>query len=237
MPPKKKTASSSSSKTRATHDADSVVATLRKLASERVRADMTKRYGIPNHNAFGVPMGKMIQLAKELGRDHALAQSLWGTANYEARTVAALVDDPALVTTAQMDRWAKDFDSWAICDTVCFKLFDRVPGALKKVQPWSKKRGEFEKRAAFALLACVALHDKEADDAAFLKYLPLCERAASDERNFVKKGVLWALRGIARRGPKLHAATVAVAKRLAESTEPPARWIGKSTLRELARSA
>lgn len=237
MPPKKKTARLSPSKTRATHDADSVVATLRRLGSERVRQDMTKRYGIPNHNAFGVPMSQMQKVAQDLGQSHELAEALWKTGNYEARTVAALIDDPALVTSAQMDRWAKEFDSWAICDTVCFKLFDRVPGALKRIEPWSKKRDEFHKRAAFALLACVALHDTTSNDAAFLRYLPLCERAASDERNFVKKGVVWALRGIAGRSAALRDSAIGVATRLAASDASSAQWVGRTVLRELGTPA
>src|SRR5262249_60696500 len=136
---------------------------------------------------------------------------------YEARMLATFVDEPELVTPAQMDRWCRDFDSWAICDTACFHLFDRTPHAWRKVAQWSRRRDEFAKRAAFALLACLALHDKNAGDEPFLKCLPLVESAAEDERNFVKKGVSWALRLIGRRNLKLNAAAVAIAKRLATS--------------------
>jgi 3-methyladenine DNA glycosylase AlkD len=143
------------------------------------------------------------------------------------------VDEPARVTPAQMDRWAKDFDNWAVCDALCFHLFDRTPHAWRKIEKWSRSREEFVRRAAFALLASVALHDKTAADAPFLKALPLVERAASDDRNFVKKGVSWALRGIGRRNAALNAAAVKLARRLAESTEPSARWVGRDALREL----
>ena len=133
-----------------------------------------------------------------------------------------------------MDRWCRDFDSWGICDTVCFKLFDQVPHAFRKVDQWAGRRDEFEKRAAFALLACLAAHDKAADDEAFLQRMPLIETAAIDERNFVKKGVSWALRMIGRRNRTLYPAALALAKRLAASAEPAARWIGKGAVKELS---
>ena len=123
---------------------------------------MTTRYGIVTPKAFGVPMGTIQLLAKRLGTDHELAAALWATGWYEARLLCAYVDDPARVTPAQMDRWVRDFDNWGICDTVCFKLFDRTPHAWAKVAPWSRRRDEFGKRAAFALLASLGLHDKRA---------------------------------------------------------------------------
>jgi 3-methyladenine DNA glycosylase AlkD len=141
------------------------------------------------------------------------------------------MDEPSRVTPAQMDRWCRDFDSWAIGDTVCFHLFDKTPHAFRKVVEWSASREEFVKRAAFALLASVALHDKEAEDERFARCLPLVEAAAADERNFVKKGVSWALRSIARRSPGLRAAARAVARRLSTSRNPAARWVGKDALR------
>jgi 3-methyladenine DNA glycosylase AlkD len=139
------------------------------------------------------------------------------------------------VTPTQMDRWCRDFDNWGICDTLCFKLFDQTPHAWAKVDAWADKRNEFEKRAAFALLASLAGHDKTATDEMFIARLPLVERAASDDRNFVKKGVNWALRRVGGRSPALRAAAVKVAERLAASPEPAARWVGKDALRELAK--
>jgi 3-methyladenine DNA glycosylase AlkD len=191
------------------------------------------RYAIVANKVYGVSMTALKQLAKRLGRDHALAAALWDTGVYEARMLTAFVDDPALVTPAQMDRWARDFDNWAICDGVCFHLFDRTPYAWRKVSAWSARRGEFQRRAAFALVAAMAVHDKKAGDAPFMKALQLIEKAAGDERNFVKKGVSWALRTTGRRNRELNAKAVAVARRLVESPHPAARWVGRDALREL----
>jgi 3-methyladenine DNA glycosylase AlkD len=195
------------------------------------------RYGIVAPKVFGVSVSALQQLAKRVGRDHDLAAALWETGWYEARMLTAFVDDPARVTPAQMDRWARDFDNWAICDTVCFHLFDRTPHAWRKVEVWSDRRAEFVRRAAFALLAGLALHDKTTGDDPFLRSLAWIERAASDDRNFVKKGVSWALRTIGRRNPALNAAAVDTARRLVDSPEPAARWIGRGGLKELTSPA
>lgn len=191
------------------------------------------RYGIQAPRAFGVSIADVQRLAKTLGRDHGLALELWATCWYEARILTAFVDEPARVTPSQMDRWARDFDNWAVCDTVCFHLFDRTPHAWKKLEPWSRRREEFVRRAAFATLAGLALHDKEAGDTRFRKALRLVERAADDERNFVKKGVSWGLRVVGRRNQALNAAALEVAGRLAESDNAAARWIGRGALKEL----
>ncbi len=218
------------------HDAAAVVAELRSLANQKTLDGMS-RYAIPSDKAFGVPVGTMRQLAKRLGRSHELAAALWKAGWYEARMLASFVDDPQLVTPAQMDSWCHDFDSWAICDTVCFHLFDRTPHAFRKIRQWADRKPEFEKRAAFALLASVALHDKSADDELFAQCLPLVESAATDERNFVKKSLVWALRSIGERGIALNAAASMVAQRLAATPDATARWIGKTTLRELGSPA
>jgi len=210
---------------------DAVITRLKKLSSRSTRDGMS-RYGLPSDNALGVPVGKMQTLAKEIGRNHELAEGLWKTGIYEARMVAAFLDEPTLVTTAQMDRWCRDFDNWGIVDTVCFKLFDQTPHAWKKVLQWSKRRDEFQKRAAFALLACLGVHDKEATNEQFLACLPLIEEASTDERNFVKKGVSWALRVIGRRNAELHNSCVRLAEGLASSMNPTARSLGKEALRE-----
>jgi 3-methyladenine DNA glycosylase AlkD len=213
---------------------DEVLARLKKLGSKSVRDGML-RYGIPNANAFGVSVGKIQKLSKELGRNHELALALWETGFYEARMLAAFVDDPKLVTPAQMDRWCKDFDNWGIVDTVCFKLFDVTPHAWKKVEQWSKRRDEFQRRAAYALLACLGVHDKHATNEKFISCFPLIEAAATDERNFVKKGVSWALRVIGRRNLELNNAATELAQRLAESPDPTSRWLSKEALREFKR--
>jgi 3-methyladenine DNA glycosylase AlkD len=216
---------------------DEALRWLERRGTKKVREDMLTRYGITAPQAFGVSVGTIQQLGKKLGRDHELAAALWDTGWYEARLLTAYVDDPAQVTPAQMDRWARDFDNWGVCDTLCFALFDRTPYAWKKVEPWSKRREEFVKRAAFALVASLALHDKKAGDGRFLATLPLIERGASDERNFVRKGVSWALRVVGRRNRALNEAAVRVARRLAESPEASARWVGKDGLKELTSPA
>ena len=217
-------------------DAASALAWLKSHASTATLAGMT-RYAIPQEHALGVSMADMKRLARELGRDHALAAALWDSGIYEARMLACMVDEPALVTAAQMERWCKDFDNWAIVDTVCFNLFDRVAPRGDKPAVWAAKKGEFHKRAAFALLWALALHDKQASDAQFLAALPLLEAAATDERNFVKKAVAMALAAVGRRNAQLAKASVALARRLAASDDATARWIGKDALKTLGRAS
>jgi len=219
--------------------ADAVQAALAWLedhSTEHDRKNLVK-FAINAHKAFGVSMANMKVLAKQLGRNHDLAAALWGTGWYEARMLASLIDEPARVTPAQMDRWCRDFDNWGICDTVCFHFFDRTPHAWDKLEPWSKRRDEFKKRAAFALLWGLTVHDKEADDEQFVQGLSLVEHAADDERNFVKKAVNMALRATGKRNQALNTAAVAVARRLAESGDATARWVGKDALRELTSPA
>jgi 3-methyladenine DNA glycosylase AlkD len=205
---------------------------LEERGSKRVVQGMA-RYGIPSDGAVGVPMGALLKLAKQLGTDHELSLALWASGCYEARLLAALVGDPKRVTRRQMDAWAAGFQNWGDCDTVCFKLFDRVPFAFEKAPRWAKSPREFVKRGGFVLMACLALHDKAAPDASFLVFLPLVEKGATDERNFVAKGVSWALRAIGGRSPALHTAATATAERLAKSPDAARRWVGKDALREL----
>jgi 3-methyladenine DNA glycosylase AlkD len=213
---------------------DEVVAWIRRTGTKKTRDGMA-RYAIPSDKAFGVPMSVMRGQAKKLGKDHALALGLWETGWYEARMMAALLGDPELVTPAQMDKWCRQFEDWAICDTVCFFLFDKTPYSFRKIRQWSKLQAEFPKRGAFALLASVALHNKASEDREFLECLPLVEAGAQDDRNFVKKGVSWALRAIATRNPNLKAAATELAQRLAESPKAAPRWVGKDALREFSR--
>ncbi|QQP95111.1 DNA alkylation repair protein [Lysobacter enzymogenes] len=205
---------------------------LRAAASAGHRAGML-RFAIPNERAFGVPMAAIQALAKRVGRDRALAAALWDSGWYEARLLAAYLDDPAAVTAAQMDRWAREFDNWAVCDTVCFALFDRSAHAWAKIEQWARREDEFVRRAAFALLASKSVHDKAAEDAQFLRGLALIEAHAGDARNFVKKAVNWALRSVGKRNAALHAAALKTAARLAASADAAPRWNGKDALREL----
>jgi 3-methyladenine DNA glycosylase AlkD len=209
------------------------LAWLKKNGARRTVEGMA-RYGITAPRAFGVTVGALQKLAKQIGKDHALATGLWKSGWYDARMLAAMVGDPVKLTRAQMNAWTASFDNWGICDTACFVLFDRSPHAWSCAAAWAKSPKEFVKRAGFALMACLALHDKAAPDAKFTRFLPLMEKGALDERNFVKKGVSWALRAIGRRSPGLHAASLKVAKRLAARGEAAPRWVGKDALRELS---
>jgi len=213
-------------------DVDAVVAELKRRGTKAGRDGMA-RYAIPSDKAFGVSVGTLRQLAKRIGTDRDLAAALWKSGWYEARMLATLIDDPERVTAAQMDRWCGDFDNWAICDTACFHLFDKTAHAWGRVSAWANKKDEFGKRAAFALMWGLSVHDKRSGDAPFLKGLALIERAADDDRNFVKKAVNMALRAIGKRNVALNASAIAVARRLAASDQPAARWNGKDALREL----
>ena len=212
------------------------VAWLKAHGSEECRAGLA-RFGLPTEKAFGVPVGVIQTYGRAIGTDHSLARALWKTGWTDARLLAAFVGDASKVTPAEMDAWCRDFDSWGIVDTVCFKLWDRSPHAWKKAQQWTRRRPEFEKRAGFVLMACLAAHDKDAADPKFLACLPLIETGAADERNFVKKGVSWALRHLGHRNAALHVAAVATAEHLAASANAAERWVGKDALKDLRRPA
>jgi 3-methyladenine DNA glycosylase AlkD len=211
---------------------DAVLRTLKRLGTEANVAGMA-RYGIQSPKALGVSLADLRGVAKELGQNHALALELWETGWHEARMLSSFIADPNEITASQMDRWVRDFDNWAITDTVCFSLFDRTRHAWTKIDEWSRRRAEFERRAAFALLASMALHDKSGPDAEYRKRLPLVKKCASDERNFVKKGVSWALHGIGCRSTSLNVPAIEVAEELAHSSDRTERWVGKDALRKL----
>jgi 3-methyladenine DNA glycosylase AlkD len=192
------------------------------------------RYGINIEQRLGLSLPAMRRIAKTLGHDHALALALWDTGIPDARIVAGMVAEPAKLTSKQMDAWARDFSSWDVCDQVCGSVFLASPLAWRKVAVWAARREEFVRRAAFALLATLAVHDKEADDQRFLDALPLIEAAAADERNYVKKAVNWALRNIGKRNPALNAAAIAAARRIQQQGTKSARWIAADALRELS---
>jgi len=218
---------------------------LRCLGSEAGREGMA-RYGINVENAFGASVYELRRLAKGLGRDHELALALWATGNHEARVLACFVDDPTLVTERQMEAWVRGFDSWDLCDQVTTSLFDLTNHAWAKAVDWAERSGEWERRAGFALMAGLAVHDEAAANADFVELLPLVERAAFDERNFVKKAVNWALRNIGKRNRGLNAAAVACAERIhraanaqaggergGDESTRAARWVATDAFREL----
>ena len=210
---------------------------MRGLAEPGGREGMA-RFGINPDRALGVRIPDLRRLAKEIGTDHRLALGLWRTEIHEARIMASMIDDPAKVTERQMESWVGDFDSWDLCDQCCGNLFDRSPSAYSKAMEWSGRDEEFVKRAAFALMAWSAVHDKGAEDRVFLEFLPVIEREADDDRNFVKKAVNWSLRQMGKRNRRLHRAAVASARRLAKRSDSrAARWIGTDALRELTGEA
>lgn len=205
---------------------------LRSQASEDERAGLA-RFGIPSEAAFGIPMREMKRYARDLGTNHDLALALWEEDWYEARTIAVFIGDPTVLTAETMRAWAAGFDNWAICDTACFHLFDRSAHAWPMVHEWASEEFEFTKRAAFALLWGLTVHDKTSNNEPFIEALPLIASAAEDERTYVKKAVNMALRAIGKRNAELNRAACGQARSLAASTVPSTRWIGAHALREL----
>jgi 3-methyladenine DNA glycosylase AlkD len=211
---------------------DEVLERLQSLGDPRNVEGMA-RYGIRTKKAFGVSAPQLRQLAKELRKEHELADRLWRTGVHDARILAALIDDPALVTERQMDRWAKDFDTWAVCDSACGCLFDKTPYAWDKATEWIERQEEYVKRAGFVLMAALAVHDKKAPNERFEAFLSLIESHATDERNFVKKAVNWALRQIGKRNLHLNALAIRAGEQIRRIDSKAARWIASDALREL----
>jgi 3-methyladenine DNA glycosylase AlkD len=209
-----------------------VVERLRAIRNEDNIAGMA-RYGIKTDSALGASMPALRKMARELSRDHELALDLWTTGIHEARILACLVDDPVRVTKKQMETWVKDFDSWDVCDQVCMNLFDKTPFAYEKALEWSSRRAEFVKRAGFAMMAALAVHDKQAADEAFRPFLAVIVRQSTDDRNFVRKAVNWALRSIGKRNLGLNKKAVATAKSIQKVDSRTARWIAADAIREL----
>jgi 3-methyladenine DNA glycosylase AlkD len=191
------------------------------------------RFGIPNDGAFGIPMGTLKKKAKAIGTDHRLALALWSTGHYEARILAAEIADPAAMTDAAMDAWCADFDNWAICDHTCFVLFDKTPFAWSQVYQWAQRDEEFVRRAAYALIWALSVHDKAAADTVFEEALSLIEDAPADDRPLVKKAVDMALRAIGKRNLALNAAARRTCARLMGAPEKSRQWIGRHALKEL----
>ncbi len=211
-----------------------VVEELRTFARPGGREGMG-RFGINPDRALGVRIPDLRRLARRIGRDHTLALALWDTGVHEARILASMVDEPTRVTERQMESWAGDFDSWDLCDQCCGNLFDRTPYARSKALEWAGRDEKFMKRAGFALMASMAVHDREAPDDVFREFLQVIERESDDDRNYVKKAVNWSLRQIGKRSPRLRRAAIATAKRIRKRGSRAARWIAADALRELAR--
>lgn len=213
-----------------------VVRTL-KAMGDPPRLEGMSRFGIDTNRAVGVSVTELRRVARDLGHDHDLATALWASGVHEARILASLVDEPARVSKAQMEAWVADLDSWDVCDGVCGNLFDRTPFALDKAVEWSTREPEFEKRAAFALMAWAAVHRKDLPDAAFASVLPVIRAQATDDRNYVKKAISWALRQIGKRSVELNARAIRTAEQIGRMDARSARWIARDALRELRSDA
>jgi len=195
------------------------------------------RYGMVAERRLGLSVPDMRAIARQLGKNHELALELWKTGIPEARIVAAMIDEPELLTEEQMEEWVKDINSWDVCDQVCMNLFEKTPLAWRKILDWSERKEEFVKRTAFALIACLAWHNKEAEDGKFIKLLPVLKRGATDERNFVKKAVNWALRNTGKRNLNLNRAAIQVAREIQLVDSKAARWIASDAIKELESEA
>ncbi len=195
------------------------------------------KYGIKVERRLGVSVPDMRKVAKEIGKDHKLALELWKTGIADARIVAAMVGDPDKLTEEQMEDWVMDINSWDVCDQVCMNLFEKNQLAWKKIVDWSEREEEFVKRTAFSLLACLAWHDKKASDKKFIELLPIIVRGATDEHNFVRKAVNWALRNIGKRDLDLNEAAINTAKEIQKLDSKAARWVASDALRELGSEA
>lgn len=207
--------------------------TLRALADPAALTGMA-RFGIHTDKALGgISAPALKKVARSIGRNHNLAQELWKSGLHEARQLAFLIDETDKVTERQMERWTKDFNSWDIVDGCCLYLFAGTPYAHQKAMEWSNRREEFVKRAAFTLMAVLAVHDKSAGDQEFIRFLPIIRRESTDGRNFVKKSVNWALRQIGKRNARLNRAAIKVGRQIREIDSPTARWIAADALREL----
>ncbi len=213
-------------------DHKDILKNLKSLSDPRAMEGMA-RFGINPKKAYGVSIPNLRVMAKRIGLNHSLAQQLWLSGIHEARILASMIDNPEMVTEEQMESWIKDVDSWDICDQCCSNLFDKTRFAHWKAVEWSKRKEEFIKRAGFVLMAALAVHDKKAGDEAFMKFLPLIARESLDDRNFVKKGVNWALRQIGKRNVHLNREAVETAKEIQKLESKTARWVASDALREL----
>jgi 3-methyladenine DNA glycosylase AlkD len=211
---------------------DEVMQELERNARPDALEGMAK-YGINVEAAFGVSIPNLRKIAKKAGTDHALAKELWKTGIHDARILATMIEDPARVTEAQMERWVKKFDSWDLCDQCCMNLFRKTPFAWKKAFEWATREEEYVKRASFALIATLAVHDKETGAGRFEEFLHVIEKASLDERNYVMKAVNWALRQIGKRDRRLNASAIRQARRLEKIDSKSAKWIAADALREL----
>ncbi len=195
------------------------------------------KYGMKGKKRLGVAIPTLRKMAKEIGKNHQLAIKLWETGIAEAMILAGMIDDPKMVTNEQMENWVKDIDSWDVCDQLCMNLFEKTPFVLEKIRQWSKRKEEFVKRTAFALIACLAWYNKQSADEFFTGFFSIIKEGATDERNFVRKAVNWALRNIGKKNINLNKAAIKTAKEILEINSKAARWIAADAIRELESEA
>lgn len=215
---------------------EKIVKKLKSLSDPKNVEGMAK-FGINPENTFGVSIPNIRKLAKEIGKNHALAQKLWGTGIHEARILAGMIDEPTQVEEKQIERWVKGFDSWDVCDQICNNLFRKTRWAHQKAIELSKRKEEFVKRAGFVLMACLAVGDKAAGDNSFIRFFPLIKKESVDERNYVKKAVNWALRQIGKRNVRLNKLAVKTARDIQKADSKSAKWIASDAIRELTSKA
>jgi 3-methyladenine DNA glycosylase AlkD len=215
---------------------EQVMETLHSLAKPENLEGMA-RFGIAGDKRLGISMPELRKLGRSIGKDHEMALRLWATGIQDAMILAALVDDPMKVTEEQADSWVTDIHSWDVCDQLCLNLFDRIGFTDKKIWEWSEREEEFVRRAAFAMIACIAWHDKKAPDKEMIKYFPVIKKGAADDRNYVKKAVSWALRHIGKRNLSLNREAIELARQIKEMDSKAARWIASDVIRELESEA
>jgi 3-methyladenine DNA glycosylase AlkD len=213
-------------------NSEEIIAKLKKQANPKNAAGMA-RFGISSNNTLGIPTPFLRKTAKGIGKNHELALELWQSGIHEARILACLVDEAGKVSKDQMEDWVKDFDSWDVCDQVCMNLFDKTKWSFSKAKQWTGSDEEFVRRAGFALMACLAVHDKEAEDEDFISFFPCIKKQSVDERNFVRKAVNWALRQIGKRNAGLKKEAMRLAEEIRKIDSKSARWIANDALREL----
>ncbi len=215
---------------------DDILDRLKILSDPEAVAGMA-RFGISAENTYGISIPNLRKIARETGIDHVLARQLWESGIHEARILASMIDAPKMVTEEQMEEWAKEFDSWDVCDQCCMNLFEKTPFAYQKAVEWSSNDTEFIKRAGFVLMARLAVSDKKAEDRQFEDFFPIIKREASDSRNFVKKAVNWALRQIGKRNVNLNGRAIEVAEEVQKIDSGSAKWVASDAIRELTSEA
>lgn len=211
------------------------IITLLKSQKNPKNIEGMSRFGINSKDTLGIPVPYLRKIAKEIGKNHILSQELWDSGIHEARILAGFIDNPKEVTQKQIDAWVSDFDSWDVCDQVCSSLFDKTPFAFEKAHVWAKDEREFVRRAGFAMMAVLAVHDKKATDEKFLEFFPLIKQYSVDERNFVKKAVNWSLRQIGKRNSNLLKHAQILAQEIQKMPSASSRWIAGDALREFAK--